>query len=155
MSDKDILIFLADDDEDDRLIFEEAISEISGLIRLVKAQDGIKLLQMLTESIKLPDIIFLDLNMPFQSGKETLKAIRANKQYHHIPVVIYSTSANPADIEETFQSGGSLYLEKPYSMCSMVKKLEKIFSLTWDNSPTVNRKDYFISSRESNSVSPN
>jgi CheY-like chemotaxis protein len=155
MSDKDILIFLADDDEDDRLIFEEAISEISDVMRLVKAQDGLKLLQMLTESIKLPDIIFLDLNMPFQSGKETLKAIRSNKGYQHIPVVIYSTSANPSDIEETFQAGGSLYLEKPYSMESMVKKLEKIFSISWDNSVTVNRKDYFISSRESNSVSPN
>lgn len=154
MSDKDILIFLADDDEDDRLIFEEAISEISEVIRLVKAQDGLKLLQMLTESIKLPDIIFLDLNMPFQSGKETLKAIRANKQYHQIPVVIYSTSSNPADIEETFQSGGSLYLEKPYSMKHMVKKLEKIFSVTWNSSATVHRKDYFISSRESNSLSP-
>jgi DNA-binding response OmpR family regulator len=152
MRDKEIIIYLADDDEDDRMIFEEALSEISGNIKLVKITDGIKLLNQLSEDKTIPDIIFLDLNMPFQSGKETLKILRANRSYSKIPVVIYSTSTNPADIEDTFSAGASLYMEKPYSMCSMVKKIEAIISMDWYSFAGADRKNYFISSKESSSV---
>jgi CheY-like chemotaxis protein len=148
MIDKNLLVYLADDDDDDRLIFEEAISELSGNISLVKANDGIELLQLLSESIRLPDIIFLDLNMPFQGGKETLKALKANKMLNAVPVVVYSTSVNPVDIEETFMHRAFRYLEKPYSMSGMMQKLEMIFSLDLQPLGTISKKDYFISSKE-------
>ncbi|HEX8515416.1 MAG TPA: response regulator [Bacteroidia bacterium] len=148
MTEDDILIFLADDDEDDRLIFNEAIAEISSKVDVKEASDGLKLIKLLNETSRLPDIIFLDLNMPFQSGKETLKALRSNKAFKNIPVVIYSTSANPMDIEETYRLGASLYLEKPYSMAVMIRKLEHILAHKWEVVSNIDRKDYFISSKE-------
>jgi CheY-like chemotaxis protein len=153
MAKSNLLIFLADDDEDDRLIFSEAVSEIDPSIKLVEAADGMKLLQLLSTAEKLPDVIFLDLNMPLKNGKDTLKSIRADKRFQSIPVVMYSTSTNPADIEESFNAGGSLYLEKPYSMCGMVNNLKAILNSNWTlRLKEVNRKNYFISSKESSSV---
>lgn len=153
MNDREITIYLADDDEDDRLIFEEAITEISGNIKLVKVTDGIKLMQLLSEVKTTPNIIFLDLNMPFQSGRETLKLLRSSKLYAKIPVVIYSTSTNPTDINDTFAAGASLYLEKPYSMCGIVKRIEAILAMDWYSFAGADKKNYFISSKESSSVS--
>jgi CheY-like chemotaxis protein len=153
MVNRDLLIFLADDDEDDRLIFSEAISEIDGEIELVQASNGLKLLNLVGSASKLPDLIFLDLNMPVKNGKDTLKAIRSDKKLSAIPVVLYSTSTNPADIEECFNSGGSIYLEKPYSMSGMITKLKDIIYSDWEKrSKEMNRKNFFISSKESNSV---
>jgi CheY-like chemotaxis protein len=149
MIDRDILVYIADDDDDDRLIFVESITEISENIAFKEASDGLKLITLLSENNKLPDIIFLDLNMPFQNGRETLRKLRSNKAYDHIPVVVYSTSTNPSDIEETYLAGASLYLEKPYSMDDMMKKLKVIFSLKWYSGRKINRKNYFISSKES------
>jgi CheY-like chemotaxis protein len=146
------LIFLADDDEDDRLIFHEAITEINKSVEVVEAGDGVKLLEKLSNTEKLPDLIFLDLNMPVKNGKDVLRSIKADKRLCNIPVVIYSTSTNPSDIEETYSSGASLYLEKPYSMSGMMMSLEKILSIDWSSGSTFNRKEYFISSKQSNTI---
>ncbi|MDF2437365.1 MAG: two-component system response regulator [Bacteroidota bacterium] len=153
MADSNLLIFLADDDEDDRLIFSEALSEIDPSIKLVEAADGLKLLNLLSAAEKLPDVIFLDLNMPLKNGKDTLRFIRSDNRFKTIPVVLYSTSSNPADIEESFNAGGSLYLEKPYSMCGMVNNLKDILFCDWSvRAKEMNRKNFFISSKESSSV---
>lgn len=151
MQDYSLLIFITDDDEDDRLIFSEAIEEISPDIELVQLKDGSKLLAQLNSAEKLPDIIFLDLNMPIMNGKETLKAIRADQRFKKIPVVIYSTSVNPSDIKETFETGGSRYLEKPYTMCGMVEKLKNIIFSDW-SAISKEPKEYFISSKETNPI---
>jgi CheY-like chemotaxis protein len=146
------LIFLADDDEDDRLIFHEAITEINKGVEVVEAGDGVKLLEKLSNAEKLPNLIFLDLNMPVKNGKDVLRLIKADKRLCNIPVVIYSTSTNPSDIEETYNSGASLYFEKPYSMSGLMTGLEKILSIDWSLGSTFNRKDYFISSKQSNTL---
>jgi CheY-like chemotaxis protein len=136
-------IFLADDDEDDRELFEEAIARISPHIRVKAISDGMQLLEKL-ERDPSPQMIFLDLNMPGKNGRECLTAIRARAEWQHIPVVIYSTSANKNDIRETYVNGASLYMKKPSSFLTLVGFIRKAFSIDLE-SERVPEKDFVLS----------
>ncbi|MEP7171012.1 MAG: response regulator [Bacteroidota bacterium] len=96
---KKISILLADDDADDRDLFKEAIEETKLNVNLDFAEDGKCLIDLLCNEKRLPDLIFLDLNMPYKTGMECLAEIRNNSTFKDIPVVIYSTSSSIKDLE--------------------------------------------------------
>src|SRR6185436_708779 len=105
-----IKILLADDDEDDKMFFEDALKEANPKTQLKTVDDGQQLMKYLAEvDGNHPDIIFLDINMPCKNGKECLKEIRSNKELDEVPVVMFSTSDHEKDVEETFQNGANLY----------------------------------------------
>jgi len=128
-------IFLADDDIDDRELFIEALSQPD--ISVMDFPNGKALLTYLTtaEEQSLPDMIFLDLNMPVMGGKECLRHIRSFKKFDDLPIIIYSTSSNNKEIEETFALGANLYVTKSSSYMSLKKTLEDIIRLDWAAHP--------------------
>ncbi len=91
-------IILADDDDDDSMLFKEALSKVASSITVSLAEDGQKLINYLN-TLSIPDMIFLDLNMPRKNGLECLKEIRSDDKFDHIPVIMYSTSQSKKDIE--------------------------------------------------------
>lgn len=107
-------VLLADDDAEDRELFQELMHEIMPNVKISMAVNGKNLIDMLNDGTA-PDIIFLDLNMPLKNGHECLNEIRNNTAWSAIPVIIYSTSRNPNDIEATFKSGANFYFPKPDS----------------------------------------
>jgi CheY-like chemotaxis protein len=116
---------LVDDDFDDALVFADVLKEVDAHMRFEHASNGMEALELLSKRAShLPDMIFLDLNMPRMNGKECLREIKANGNYKHIPVIIYTTSSLSADIEETFIMGATCFVTKPTS----VKELKKILS---------------------------
>lgn len=137
-----IKIIIADDDSDDRLLFTEAISEINTTIQIQSVDGGLQLMQMLTAAdAALPDIIFLDLNMPGKNGKECLKEIKTNHRLKDLPVIIYSTSANTKDINDARTSGANLYIRKPNTFTGLIEVISKVFSLnleTYTGTPAAN-----------------
>jgi CheY-like chemotaxis protein len=140
-----LLIFLADDDADDRAMFEEVITEIDPAIRLICAEDGGVLLKMLqSENVLLPHLIFLDLNMPNKNGKECLDEIRKSEQLKHIPVVIYSTSSSPKDIDDTFEKGANLYVRKPSSFNELRSITKDVLSMDWELHKPFSTKNIFV-----------
>jgi CheY-like chemotaxis protein len=106
-------IFYVDDDVDDVLLFREAMQEIDVHSEVVTAENGIRMLALLQEDITLPDVIFLDMNMPFKNGIECLQDIKSSAQWEHIPVVMLSTSAEPTTIRKALDSGAYRYIQKP------------------------------------------
>ncbi len=125
-------VILADDDDDDRELFREAVEETTSGVKLTMVKDGEELMNELTVAdAKLPDIIFLDLNMPVKSGKECLEEIKNNEKLRHIPIIIYSTSSRREEIEETFKGGANLYISKPDSFNDLKRIAKKVFSLDW------------------------
>lgn len=125
-------ILLADDDEEDREIFAYAIKELSADIKMSVAVNGKELMAMLNDEERpLPDILFLDLNMPFKNGHECLKEIRSNNRLKKLPVIIYSTSSSNEYIDQTYMGGADYYLPKPDSFRDLKLIAENLFSLDW------------------------
>lgn len=136
---------LADDDEDDRLFFKEAFEEVKIKYTISAFNDGEQLMEYLYEEENpLPDIIFLDLNMPRKSGIECLKEIRANERLKKISVAIYSTSSSEQDIEDTFVSGANVYIRKPNDFNMLKKILSDVVHINWQYITDGLNKDSFI-----------
>ena len=131
MKEKSVVIYLADDDEDDRLIFAEALSEVKfPTITLLTAEDGNKLITALTGRHTLPDLVFLDLNMPKKDGREALKEIKADPRLKNIRVVILTTSKAEEDIYRTYDLSAASYITKPVTFASMAEVV-KVLGKYW------------------------
>lgn len=108
-----ITIMLADDDNDDHFFFDLILKELPLKTRLLKAFNGVELMRYLTdEKQALPDIIFLDINMPCKNGLECLNEIKSNHRLKHLPVVIHSTSTAKETRETCYNSGAEYYIHK-------------------------------------------
>lgn len=142
-----ILVMLADDDKDDREFFEEVVTEINSTIHVHGVKDGLELMEALNEKNKvLPDILFLDLNMPGKNGKECLKEIKNCSRLKDMPVVIYSTSSLGKDIRDTHSLGANLYISKPNNFNSAITMIKKVFSLDMENhKPNPHMRNYILS----------
>ena len=136
-------ILFSDDDPDDALLFTRAVDILDRPILLSFAEDGRQLLKFLDKDT-LPDMVFLDLNMPFKSGMECLKTIRSVKKYDLLPIVIYTTSKNPEDINSCYKLGANLYVVKPYSFEDIIKSVKKILSLDLKKNITIPPRDNFV-----------
>lgn len=138
-------ILLADDDENDRLLFKEAFSElkIKTIVRTVN--NGIQLMEWLNrKNIRLPDLLFLDLNMPRKNGLECLKEIKSNEKLKDISISIYSTSDNEKDIEETFRNGANVYITKPNNFNNLKQVLEKAVTKTFQYQDQAMKRENFL-----------
>ncbi|MBK8363928.1 MAG: response regulator [Bacteroidia bacterium] len=125
-------IFLVDDDEDDQLFFTDALKEIDPAIQCSVARNGkdaIKILQGLNE---LPDVLFLDLNMPYMNGFECLKVLKTEIKLSLIPIVIFTTSNDPRDVQLTHRLGAEVFLSKPNDFNQLKLKLEHILKINFD-----------------------
>ncbi|MBA3648545.1 MAG: response regulator [Chitinophagales bacterium] len=108
------LILIVDDDSDDQELFTEAVDEVNPEIKCISAVNGQDALEFLREQDgKLPDFIFLDLNMPRLNGKQCLAEIKRSKRFRNIPVIIYTTSKLDEDVKETKKLGAAYFLTKP------------------------------------------
>lgn len=128
---KPVNLVLADDDEDDRDMLKEVLHEIAPHVTVTPACNGQQLMTFLNNSSTVPDIIFLDLNMPLKNGQECLTEIRANKKFKAVPVVIYSTSRSSQHIDDTFLNGANFYFPKPDSYNDLKVIVSRIFALDW------------------------
>ncbi|MEN3322858.1 response regulator [Mariniflexile soesokkakense] len=140
-----IHIILADDDEDDRLFFSDAFDELNMNTKVNIFNDGVELMDYLnSEASILPNVLFLDLNMPKKSGIECLNEIKANSNMADIAIAIYSTSASEEDIEETFVLGANIYIKKPSSFKQLKKVLSEVVSMNWQYHTNGLNKDNFL-----------
>lgn len=138
-------IVLADDDEDDRLLFKEAIEEIEIKTRLSLFNNGQELMDYLNlPAIALPNLIFLDLNMPVKNGIQCLKEIRSNPDLNDVSIAIYSTSSSESDIENTFVNGANIYLNKPNNFDNLRESIEKVLQINWQYHTSNLKRENFL-----------
>ncbi|RWW99680.1 response regulator [Flavobacterium cerinum] len=119
--------FLIDDDDDDREIFALALENAHGVSRCIMAKNGVDAVKIVNEADFIPTYIFIDLNMPLMSGKECLLALKKSR-LSSVPVIVYTTSSNCKDVEETKKLGAAHYLVKPTSVTALTGILSDIFS---------------------------
>ncbi|WP_373518009.1 response regulator [Pricia sp.] len=145
MKDKILTIALADDDEDDRMFFVEALEELALRVKVCLFKNGQELLDFLNLSnTEKPDLVFLDLNMPIKNGLECLREIRQNSKLRNVSIAIYSTSSSEKDIEDTFLNGANLYINKPNNFSKLLEALEKALKIDWQYNPPKLNRDTFL-----------
>jgi len=139
-------IVLADDDDDDRLFFKDAIEELKVKTVVTTVKDGVELMEYLNKSeTHLPNLLFLDLNMPRKSGMECLKEIRSNHKLKDLSIAIYSTSAMEKDIEETFVKGANIYIKKPNDFEVLKELITKVININWQyHTSGFNRENFLL-----------
>jgi CheY-like chemotaxis protein len=109
-------ILFVDDDEDDRMLFESAVTHVDHTVRIVKAADVPTALGYLNDSTTpRPSVIFLDLNMPKKTGFECLEELKKDQHFKNIPVLIFTTSSRAADKENALSLGAIDFITKPNS----------------------------------------
>ena len=122
-------ILLAEDDEDDQILFQEFLKAREDLIIMPVAENGEMLIEQL-ESIgddqDLPSLIILDQNMPKKGGLQTLKELKEAQRYSQIPIVIYSTYTDDRLIAEGTRAGACMVLTKPLTREDYNKMLEDL-----------------------------
>ena len=136
---------MADDDEDDRDFFSDAFEDLKMKTKINFFNDGLELMNYLgAPNSILPDILFLDLNMPFKSGLECLYEIKANDRLKNIAIAIYSTSASDEDVEATFVSGANIYIKKPSNFDALKKILKEVITINWHYQTSGLNRDNFL-----------
>ena len=145
MNENYINVILADDDEDDRLFFSEAFDELKINTKVSTFNDGVYLMDYFnSEDAILPQVLFLDLNMPRKSGLECLKELRADEKFNDVAIAIYSTSSSEEDVENTFVLGANIYIKKPSDFKSLKKVLSDVVTLNWQYHTNGLNKDNFL-----------
>ena len=139
-------IILADDDEDDRLFFIDAINQVKVKTFVTIVKDGFELMEyLLNPEMKIPNLLLLDLNMPRKSGMECLKEIRSNSMFSDMSIAIYSTSSLERDIDETFIRGANIYIKKPNDFEVLKEILTKVIKLNWQyHSSGLNKENFLL-----------
>jgi two-component system response regulator len=125
-----IVILMADDDEDDRLLAREALAQSLALAAELRfVNDGVELMQYLRReppfadaaATPRPGVILLDLNMPRMDGREALQALKADPELRRIPVVVMSTSQADEDIVRSYDLGAASFITKPVTFEGLVE----------------------------------
>ena len=119
-------VLVIDDDPDDREIFCQTFEEIDPAIHCITKGSCSEALTFLGGSTKIPNLIFLDLNMPAVNGLQCLERMKKLDLLEKVRVVICSTSKNPEDIEMTRKMGASFYLTKEGRLKELKVKLQSI-----------------------------
>lgn len=138
-------IVLADNDSDDCLFFKDALEDLYDFVKLSTVNDGVELMHWLSQqSHNLPDVLFLDLNMPRKTGFECLSEIKQNPHLNKLPVIIYSTSLSQAVVESLYEKGADHYIRKPAEFSQLKKVISKALTIASEKNISKRVKEEFI-----------
>ena len=129
-----VLILLAEDDEEDRMMIKEAFAESHLLNELRFVDDGEELMDYLLRRGKYndphlsprPGMILMDLNMPRKDGREALREIKASMELRQIPIVVLTTSSAEEDIIRSYDLGVNSFITKPVTFKALLEIVQTL-----------------------------
>lgn len=138
-------IYLADDDESDCLLFSEALAELPVNTNLTIVHDGEQLLDLLTQvGSVLPDVVFLDLNMPRKNGFVALGQIKRDNILLDLPVFIFSTVDDQAKVKMVFRDAAHYFIRKPAKFSELKDVIFKALTLLADGNIKLPKEENFL-----------
>lgn len=138
-------ILLADDDDDDCRFFKDALDELPLDVSLNTIGNGAELMHLLIKNLPdLPNMLFLDLNMPRKSGFECLSEIKQDEKLKQLQVIVYSTSLDPQVIDLLYTKGANYYIRKPADFTDLKNVIYKAISLGIQKNSSQPPKEKFV-----------
>jgi two-component system response regulator len=127
-------ILLVEDSADDYEATSRAFKKVNLRNPVVWCQSGQAALDYLKQtgahkepnSVVLPGLVLLDLNMPGLDGRKTLQLIKQDEALKRIPVIILTTSADERDIKACYQLGANTYVQKPVSFDGLIEAIQRL-----------------------------
>jgi CheY-like chemotaxis protein len=139
---KTISVLLADDDRDDCFFFKNALSKLSIPTDFHVVEDGEKLMKYLTANANaLPDVLFLDFNMPRKNGSECLREIKKIESLKSLPIIMYTTSLHEAIADDLYEEGAHYFARKS-GLTELTNVLQRVLTMIAENKfgrPTRNK----------------
>lgn len=135
-------ILMADDDKDDFLILKEAAEKAGESLKVSYAANWLELWRFILKTI--PDVLFLDINMPVKDGIECLQLLRKESKYDHIPILIYSTSVRKSDIDKAYQNGANYFIVKPNAIDDITNIIKRLISMGKDTLLSIPPREEFV-----------
>lgn len=141
----EINILLVDDDKDDCYLFREALEELGLPTHLTTLHNGEQLMEQLdNDSFTLPDILFLDLNMPRKNGFTCLEEMKRNEKLSSLNVIIYSTSFDTKIADQLYKNGANHYICKPADFSMLKKVIHQAITLITNGIKTKPDRENFL-----------
>jgi DNA-binding response OmpR family regulator len=137
-------VVLADDDSDDSFLFNSVFDEMVPAPGLTVVRDGNELLSLLNNFV--PDLLFLDLEMPYKNGLECLVEIRNSEVLKTLPVVVFSSTTRPANIQTAYEMGADLFFIKPSIFSDLSTAIKTILSFDWSDPASI-KEQYSVNGR--------
>lgn len=138
-------ILLADDDADDCFFFKSALEKMELSTQLTTVYDGEELMKYLSENAEqLPDVLFLDINMPRKNGIECLSEIKQNAKLKNIPVVMFSTNKSQDTMSKLFKSGANIYVTKPGDFTELVQLIGHAIPIASEQKFSKSKVNYIL-----------
>jgi CheY-like chemotaxis protein len=110
------VVLYADDDPDDRMLLSDTFHSVAPDVEFKAVPDGFKVFDFLQNpNERKPCLLILDLNMPGISGREVMQRLKADTEFRSLPIVVFTTSSNPADRNECARYGVDM-LTKPMDL---------------------------------------
>lgn len=109
------IVYLVDDDPDDRFLMCDSLTQMSPGVVIIEATDGYHFFELIENAQEPPTLVLLDVNMPRMNGLETLVKIKSTAPLLSVPVVMYSTSGDPLLIKQAYEAGVAAFITKPSS----------------------------------------
>ena len=119
-------IYLIDDDSDDQELFTAALSQLDKGVSCRTESNSLTALNHLTSQHIVPDIIFVDLNMPLLNGFEFLEFMQRSYRHKPIPVIVYTTTSDEASRERSKALGAYDFITKPNTFDGLTGMLEHV-----------------------------
>ncbi len=128
-----VQILLVEDNLGDARLVEEVLREGGFRHQIVHARDGVEAMERLHDrNFGLPDLIFLDLNMPRMDGREILAELKGDPVLKRIPVIVLTTSTSEADIVTSYSLNANCYVTKPVSIDEFLDVMRSLESFWLD-----------------------
>lgn len=139
------IIYLVDDDPDDRILFLDAVQDINLAVEVQELQDGQELIDFLDQTPpRFPEFIFLDINMPRKTGLDCLSEIKKyNGALKNTKVIMLSTSNNHFNVKRSFDLGADFYAVKPNTFAGLKNLVKEVLEKDW-NQETLNKQKLLI-----------
>lgn len=148
-------VLLADDDIDDCGFFKDALEAYQADTCLTIVNDGDQLINLLITYKQLPDVIFLDINMPRKNGFECLSEIKRNKRLEVIPVIIFTTTFEQDVVNLMYQEGAHYFICKPATFSQFkIIVLQSLVLLTEGKVVQPLKEHFVLTSEKSTLLNP-